>query len=378
MSITPRQMITPQSKWNIKCPYSMQPEAITVHNTANDASANNEISYMNNNNNQVSFHFAVDDKEVVQGIPLDRNAWHAGDGGSGYGNRKTIGIEICYSLSGGERFDKAEKLAARFIAQLLQERKWGVERVGTHQLRSGKYCPHRTLDYGWERFKSMVQAELNALNKPTIVWVDDTPATYIAINDTALYAIEAGGVVKRYGAGTQFEFVQHCTYNGNAYYRTAYSRDNNINNGIPVADVAVPQPPKPTAVKWEDIDTTKFMAKEECKLIELKSQSVVKVYPVGEIIEVTQKATYNGVVYYRTSYSASKNIDNGFPADNLIDYVEPTPEPSVTPDVPEPTLPKVPDPEPSVDYDENMAKSLWATIYEALVKFIRVIMGKES
>ena len=33
------------------------------------------------NDNEVSFHFAVDDKEVVQGIPLDRNAWHAGDGG---------------------------------------------------------------------------------------------------------------------------------------------------------------------------------------------------------------------------------------------------------------------------------------------------------
>lgn len=78
MSVTPRQMICPQSKWNIKCPYAMTPQFIVVHNTANDASANNEISYMNSNNNQVSFHFAVDDKEVVQGIPTNRNAWHAG------------------------------------------------------------------------------------------------------------------------------------------------------------------------------------------------------------------------------------------------------------------------------------------------------------
>ena len=35
---------------------------------------------MISNDNQVSFHFAADDNEVVQGLPTDRNAWHAGDG----------------------------------------------------------------------------------------------------------------------------------------------------------------------------------------------------------------------------------------------------------------------------------------------------------
>ena len=73
-----RQMLVSPSKYNIKCPYSMNATRLVVHNTYNDASANNEISYMINNNNQVSFHFAVDDKEVVQGIPIDRNTWNAG------------------------------------------------------------------------------------------------------------------------------------------------------------------------------------------------------------------------------------------------------------------------------------------------------------
>ena len=58
----------------------MNPEFITVHNTYNDATAENEVSYMIRNDNQVSFHIAVDDKEAVQGIPLERNAWHTGDG----------------------------------------------------------------------------------------------------------------------------------------------------------------------------------------------------------------------------------------------------------------------------------------------------------
>jgi N-acetylmuramoyl-L-alanine amidase len=73
-----RQMLVSPNKYNIKCPYSMNPTRIVVHNTYNDASANNEISYMINNNYQTSFHFAVDDKEAVQGLPLDRNGWHAG------------------------------------------------------------------------------------------------------------------------------------------------------------------------------------------------------------------------------------------------------------------------------------------------------------
>ena len=58
----------PSSKFGIKCPYPMKPEGITIHNTANDASAMSEVSYMIRNNNQVSFHEAIDDYRCVQGI----------------------------------------------------------------------------------------------------------------------------------------------------------------------------------------------------------------------------------------------------------------------------------------------------------------------
>ena len=37
-----------------------------------------------------------------------------------------------------------------------------------HQDYMDKYCPHRTLDMGWDRFKKMVQKELDALKKPTV------------------------------------------------------------------------------------------------------------------------------------------------------------------------------------------------------------------
>lgn len=158
------QNLVPPSKYSIKCPYSMNPEFIVVHNTANDASARDEIAYMIGNNNQISFHYAIDDKEIVQGIPENRNAWHAGDG-NGPGNRKGIGIEICYSKSGGKRFEEAEKLSAKFIAYKLKEKGWEIDKVKKHQDFSGKYCPHRTLDMGWQRFINMVQAELNELKE---------------------------------------------------------------------------------------------------------------------------------------------------------------------------------------------------------------------
>jgi N-acetylmuramoyl-L-alanine amidase CwlA len=157
------QNLVSSSKYNIKCPYSMNAEFIVVHNTYNDAPARNEVAYMIRNNNSTSFHYAIDDKEIVQGIPENRNAWHAGDGRNGKGNRKGLSIEICYSKSGGQRFEEAEKLAAKFIASKLKEKNWGIDKVKKHQDFSGKYCPHRTLDLGWDRFLKMVQTELNNL-----------------------------------------------------------------------------------------------------------------------------------------------------------------------------------------------------------------------
>lgn len=166
MTIKVTQDIVSPSKYGIKCPNSMDAKYITFHNTANDAPAKNEISYMNGNTNQVSYHFAVDDVEVRQGIPVNRNAWHCGDGsGANSGNRTSIGVEVCYSKSGGERYKKAEALAIKFIAQLLKERGWSVDRVKKHEDWSGKHCPHRVLDEGrWGAVKAAIAKELAALN----------------------------------------------------------------------------------------------------------------------------------------------------------------------------------------------------------------------
>lgn len=102
-----------------KCTYPMTPLGIVWHETDNTASAKNEIAYMQRSGlvidgNQVtpekdaegnisdraytSFHWAIDEKYAILGVPMNRNSWQSGDGSSGFGNRKCISIEICKNL----------------------------------------------------------------------------------------------------------------------------------------------------------------------------------------------------------------------------------------------------------------------------------------
>lgn len=143
-----KKMLVPESRYSTLCPYEMNPTEITLHNTYNDAPAINERNNVANNSTGTSFHIAVDDKEAIQLIPFNRNAWHAGDGANGRGNRHSIGVEICYSLSGGDRYRKAELNAIKVIRQLMDTFNIPISRVKTHQERNGKYCPHRMLDEG--------------------------------------------------------------------------------------------------------------------------------------------------------------------------------------------------------------------------------------
>lgn len=141
----------------------MQPQFITIHNTANDAPATNEASYMKSNNNQVSFHYAVDDLEAIHLIPDNRTAWHCGDG-KGNGNMRSIGVEICYSKSGGEKYVKAEENAVQLTAQLLNKHKLPISAVKQHYHWSGKNCPHRIRANGtWNSFLKRVEVALDEL-----------------------------------------------------------------------------------------------------------------------------------------------------------------------------------------------------------------------
>lgn len=145
----------------------MDPEYITIHSTANTASAKNERAYLTNpsNNRTASYHIVIDEKEAIECLPLNEVGWHAGDGSKGTGNRKSIGIEIS---EGGNRAETI-KNAVSLVAKMLHERKWGVDKLRRHYDWSKKVCPRIMSNnswQGWEDFKTSVQKELYALSKP--------------------------------------------------------------------------------------------------------------------------------------------------------------------------------------------------------------------
>ena len=197
MACTIVKQLIPQSKYKLKATYAMTPEYITVHNTANDASVANEIKYMSGNSNATSYHVAIDDKQAIEAIPFNRTAWHCGDGVNGKGNRSSIGIEICYSKSGGPRYVQAEENAVQYIARLLKSYGWGVDRVKQHYDWSRKNCPHRIRGEGrWQSFIARVQDALDALNvthasKRPNLNVDNKIGTQ-ATDDANVFRLQSG------------------------------------------------------------------------------------------------------------------------------------------------------------------------------------------
>lgn len=185
MSYTFKRDMLNSSKYSLKAPYSMTPKYITIHNTSNSAPAQNEISYMKNNNNATSYHVCVDEKYVIQAIPFNRNAFHAGDGANGTGNRYSIGIEIARSTGDINLFKQAEQNCAEYVAQLLKNYGWGIDRVKRHKDWSGKNCPHKTMEIGWTRFLNMIQKELDKLNGKTTTTSSFNVGDKVKVKSTA-------------------------------------------------------------------------------------------------------------------------------------------------------------------------------------------------
>lgn len=136
--------------------------------------ATNEVSHHNGNWNEVSFHLAVNE---VQVLPFYRNAWASGDGANGYGNRNTIHVEICKnydrntnSTKLGEtqqvQYVKAEANAIKVIAQLCVD--LGIvansNNIKRYYDRNGKWCPSKVLNEGrWNIVQALIIGEYNRL-----------------------------------------------------------------------------------------------------------------------------------------------------------------------------------------------------------------------
>lgn len=139
------------------------PYSITIHDTGNPsarADALAHAAYLQSPTARrlfASWHFTVDDTNIVQHLPLDEVGWHAGDGRrAGGGNMSSIGIEICENADGDRAV--AEVLAARLTAHLSLVLPT-VKEVVQHNYWTGKNCPRvlRARPNGWQGFLDMVE-----------------------------------------------------------------------------------------------------------------------------------------------------------------------------------------------------------------------------
>uniref|UniRef100_UPI00262EE36B peptidoglycan recognition protein family protein n=1 Tax=Dysosmobacter sp. TaxID=2591382 RepID=UPI00262EE36B len=99
------------------------------------------------------------DHSIYQHLPDGERGYHAGDGGSGPGNAKSIGIEICVNVDGD--FGQAKANAAALVRLLMQRHGIPLANVVQHNHWNGKDCPKtiRATAGGWEAFLTLCGGE---------------------------------------------------------------------------------------------------------------------------------------------------------------------------------------------------------------------------
>lgn len=180
-----------KSLYPYKCPYLMEkPQAIIIHNAATPNGTAKALNRaLHNSKEYKSWHFSVDDKDIIQSLPLNRNAFATGDGAYGLGNRTGIHIEIAKDNDNDSKdeWKKARDNGAKLASELLHKYGLSIDCLKKHQdykMTSGnyKYCPHKILDEGWDDFKLLVSQYLDELSNPKKDDSNDTSDSNDKIN----------------------------------------------------------------------------------------------------------------------------------------------------------------------------------------------------
>jgi len=142
---------------------------IIIHETANTSKGANANTHArlqaNGNSRNASWHYQVDDKEIIQSFSDDTQCWHAGN--KSY-NQKSIGIEICVNNDGN--FKKAVDNAVKLTKHLMDKYNIPASNVIQHNTASGKNCPRylRSGEKGvtWSQFKAKLSGKTSSKPKP--------------------------------------------------------------------------------------------------------------------------------------------------------------------------------------------------------------------
>src|SRR5690625_653945 len=163
---------------------------ITVHQTGNTSRGANAQMHANLqsrlNPRQASWHYQVDDKEVIQSFEDDIRCWHASDG-RGKGNTESIAIEMCINADGD--YKKTLENGAKLVKHLMDKYGISISNVKQHADWSTKNCPAQLragkAGITWNDFLDMIESKSEKLS-----------------NEDGVYIVKSGdtlsGIAKRY------------------------------------------------------------------------------------------------------------------------------------------------------------------------------------
>ncbi len=190
---------------------------ITIHETANTNKGANAQSHANlqskGNSRLASWHYQVDDKEIIQSFLDNVRCLHAGDG-RGKGNMESIGIEICVNSDGN--FKNAVKNAAELVKYLMKKHDIGISHVVQHSRWSGKDCPHNLRDgskgINWNDFIGLVKGtagvHVPSQEVGSAVITKPSSKTIDQLADEVIAGKHGSGAQRKQSLGSQYEAVQ--------------------------------------------------------------------------------------------------------------------------------------------------------------------------
>jgi N-acetylmuramoyl-L-alanine amidase CwlA len=154
------QRLIPKKFENTRPGTALNPTYITIHETDNPVNKANAEAHArlqeNGNSRTASWHYQVDEQYVIQSIPDNEVAWHAGNK---TGNHSSLAIEICVNADGD--YKKAVKNAAELTKLLMKKYNIDLDHVVQHNKWSGKHCPRHLRDgdkgVTWSDFIAMLK-----------------------------------------------------------------------------------------------------------------------------------------------------------------------------------------------------------------------------
>lgn len=110
---------------------TISPSYLVVHSTANPGAtaANHVVYWTRQGNGSTMAHWVIDwtnGGQVYQMAASNRLVWHVGSG-----NRYSVGLEICEATNSADFYTVFDQ-AARWCADFLNSRGWGIDRMVSH------------------------------------------------------------------------------------------------------------------------------------------------------------------------------------------------------------------------------------------------------